>query len=99
MNGTYEEYKTWLKDTPIDPNVERKYKAALELLAPRRVLEDRLSAQGSLLKGIDNCSGVALKAVRQLWSSIFSNDFSLFQLLQTILAIYGLPFTFLENRT
>ena len=48
MNTTYEEYKNWLKDVPIDPNVERKYKAALELLAPRRVLEDRLSAQGNL---------------------------------------------------
>ena len=55
MNTTYEEYKIWLKDTPIDPNVERKYKAALELLAPRRLLEDRLSAKGSLLRGIDNC--------------------------------------------
>jgi hypothetical protein len=44
MNTTYEEYKDWLKDTPIDPNVERKYKAALELLAPRKILEDRLSA-------------------------------------------------------
>ena len=64
MNTTYEEYKNWLKDVPIDPNVERKYKAALELLAPRRVLEDRLSAQGNLLEGIDKCSGAALKAVR-----------------------------------
>ena len=64
MNTTYEEYKNWLKDVPIDPNVERKYKAALELLAPRRVLEDRLSAQGNLLGGIDKCSGAALKAVR-----------------------------------
>ena len=54
MNTTYEEYKNWLKDVPIDPNVERKYKAALELLAPRRKLEDRLSAQGNLLRGIDN---------------------------------------------
>ena len=49
MNTTYEEYKNWLKDVPIDPNVERKYKAALELLAPRRILEDRLAAQGNLL--------------------------------------------------
>ena len=54
MNTTYEEYKNWLKDVPIDPNVERKYKAALELLAPRRILEDRLAAQGNLLRGIDN---------------------------------------------
>ena len=54
MNTTYEEYKNWLKDVPIDPNVERKYKAALELLAPRRILEDRLAAQGNLLRSIDN---------------------------------------------
>ena len=44
MDTTYEEYKNWLKDAPIDPNVERKYKAAVELLGPRKILEDRLSA-------------------------------------------------------
>ena len=43
MSVTYEEYKTWL-EVPIDPNVDRKYKAALELLAPRQILEDRLEA-------------------------------------------------------
>ena len=36
------------------------------------------------------CLGVALKGVRLLWTTCFSNKFSLFQLLQTMLALYGL---------
>ena len=41
MDVTYEEYKNWT-ETEIDPNVERKYKVALELLKPRQVLEGLL---------------------------------------------------------
>ena len=37
---------------------------------------------GSLLKGIDNCPGAAVKAVGLLWTTSFSNNFSLFQLLE-----------------
>ena len=53
---------------------------------------------GNLLRGIDICLGAALKAVRHLLTTSFSNNFSLFgafkafQLLQTMLAIYDLPF-------
>ena len=35
-----------------------------------------------------NCSGLALKAIGILLTTSFSNNFSLFQLLQTMLAIY-----------
>ena len=51
--------------------------------------------QGYLLKGINDCSGVALKAVRLLLTTNFSHNFSLlqlldfFQLLQTMLVKYG----------
>ena len=31
--------------------------------------------QGNLLRGIDNCSGAALKAVRQLLTTSFINNF------------------------
>ena len=41
MESTFEEYKKWL-NAPLDPNVDRKYKTALELLAPRKILEGRL---------------------------------------------------------
>ena len=44
MEVTYEEYKNWLGAT-IDPNVERKYKDALELLKPRQTLELQLQSQ------------------------------------------------------
>ena len=73
MNTTYEEYKNWLKDVPIDPNVERKYKAALELLAPRRILEDRLAAQGNLLSGIDNKSVKRKGLFKEFYYFAFSN--------------------------
>ena len=44
MEVTYEEYKNWL-GAEIDPNVERKYKDALELLKPRQTLELQLQTQ------------------------------------------------------
>ena len=47
--------------------------------------------QGNLLRGIDNCSVAALKAVRQLLTTSFTKDFSLFeflQLFQTMLPIF-----------
>lgn len=55
MQATLEEYKAWTNDQPIDPNVERNYKSALELLKPRQILEDQLSedSQGTYRKYID----------------------------------------------
>ena len=44
MDVTYEEYKNWV-EAAIDPNVERKYKVALELLTPRQILEGQLQTQ------------------------------------------------------
>ena len=48
--------------------------------------------KGNLLRVIDNCLGAALKGVKLLWTISFTNKFSLFQLLQTMLAIYVLLF-------
>jgi hypothetical protein len=46
------------------------------------------SDRGNLSKGIENCSGAAHKAVTP-FEARFDNRFSLFQLLKTMLAIYG----------
>ena len=46
-------------------------------------------ATGNLLKGIVNWSGVAWKAHISHFDNTFSNNLSLFQVLQTMLAMYG----------
>ena len=60
---------------------------------------DHLCPPGNLLGGIDNCLSAGLKEVRLLLTSIFSNIFSLFELLQPFNFYkqcwpytYGLPF-------
>ena len=42
MNNTLAEYQDFLGGDPIDPNVERQYKAALDMLQPREDLESKL---------------------------------------------------------
>ena len=43
--------------------------------------------KGNLLRGIEICSDAALRGIRILWTTSFSNKFALFQLLQTMLVI------------
>ena len=52
-----------------------------------------ISSQGNLLRGIDIWPGAAYKAQKSLFDNSFSDTFSaLFQLLQTMLAIYGFQY-------
>ena len=55
----------------------------------RRKYSSSLPSTGNLLKGIDNCSGAALKRVLLLCITRFSNNFPLFQVLSRMLAMYG----------
>ena len=43
---------------------------------------------GNLFRGIDHCLSAALNAVRLIWTTNFSDNFSLVQVIQTMLAMY-----------